>query len=125
MQTLLQLNPPIPMKTPRGEGMAVMVIDYGPDFDLWWTVILTKGEHAGEIWTYSNPEVRGVENISLGRQVQAIAKQNGLHHPNGSGNGNGMGGRMNPEPMAKPHPGNPVSLEQHDDRQSPPPSRGV
>jgi hypothetical protein len=67
MQTLLQLNPPIPMKTPRGEGLAVMVIDYGPDFDLWWTVILSKGDHAGEIWTYANPEVRGVTNITLGR----------------------------------------------------------
>ena len=47
--------------------MAVLVIDYGLDHDLWWTVILTKGEHAGEIWTYPNPEVRGVENITLGR----------------------------------------------------------
>ena len=66
MQTMLQLNPPIPLSTPKGEGIAVMVIDYGIDHDLWWTVIISRGEHAGEIWTYANPEVRGVENITLG-----------------------------------------------------------
>ena len=67
MQTMLQLNPPLPMRTPKGEGMAVLVIDYGPDFDLFWTVMVSKGEHAGEIWTYPNPQVRGVDNITLGR----------------------------------------------------------
>ena len=93
MQSMLQLNPPIPMQTPRGEGMAVMVIDYGPDFDLWWTVIIGKGEHAGEIWTYPNPQVRGVENISLGRHVSAThpgangKSENGYDSPkNGNGN---------------------------------------
>ena len=67
MQTLLQLDPPIPMRTPKGEGLATLVIDYGPDYDLLWTVIVTKGEHAGEVWTYPNHQVRGVENVSLGR----------------------------------------------------------
>jgi hypothetical protein len=67
MQTMLQLSPPIPLFTPKGEGLAVLVIDYGVDHDLWWTVILSKGEHAGEIWTYANPDVRGIENITLGR----------------------------------------------------------
>ncbi len=69
MQSLLQLDPPIPMRTPKGEGIATLVIDYGPDYDLLWTVIVTKGEHAGEIWTYPNHQVRGVENVSLGRHV--------------------------------------------------------
>lgn len=75
MQTMLQLNPPIPLKTPKGEGLAVLVIDYGPDHDLWWTVILSKGEHAGEIWTYPNPKVRGVENVTLGRFPEQEAKE--------------------------------------------------
>jgi hypothetical protein len=57
------------MRTPKGEGVAIMVIDYGPDYDLFWTVIVSKGEHAGEIWTYPNPQVRGVENVTLGRHV--------------------------------------------------------
>ena len=71
MQSLLQLDPPIPMRTPKGEGLATLVIDYGPDYDLLWTVIVTKGEHAGEIWTYPNTQVRGVENASLGRHAPA------------------------------------------------------
>ena len=74
MQTLLQLNPPIPLSTPKGEGLAVLVIDYGPDFDLWWTVIISKGEFAGQIWTYANPEVRGVANITLGRHPAALSR---------------------------------------------------
>ncbi len=94
MQSMLQLNPPIPMKTPRGEGMAVMVIDYGPDFDLWWTVIISHGEHAGEVWTYANPKVRGVENITLGRpptaEVQAVQSEGG-NGRNGHGRGAGDG----------------------------------
>lgn len=118
MQTLLQLNPPIPMKTPCGDGMAVMVIDYGPDFDLWWTVILSKGEHAGEIWTYSNPEVRGVENISLGRHLQPSIKSNG----NQSHNGNGH--VVGPEAAVGPHPGEKSLPEQSNGRQYPPPMRG-
>jgi hypothetical protein len=64
---LMQLNPPIPLSTPKGPGLAVLVIDYGPDHDLLWTVIIGKGEHAGEIWSYGNPQVRGVENVSLAR----------------------------------------------------------
>ena len=87
--------------------MAVLVIDYGPDHDLWWTVILTKGEHAGEIWTYPNPDVRGVENITLGRHPagsstteraeSANSATNGRgftnfpEQPNGSGNGHSHG----------------------------------
>jgi hypothetical protein len=81
MQTMLQLNPPIPLSTPKGEGIAVMVIDYGIDHDLWWTVMISRGEHAGEIWTYANPEVRGVENITLGRPDSATLK------PTARGNG--------------------------------------
>src|SRR2546429_5803404 len=82
MQTMLQLNPPIPLSTPKGDGIAVMVIDYGIDHDLWWTVIISRGEHAGEIWTFANPEVRGVENITLGRPVAPSSKE-----PASRGNG--------------------------------------
>ena len=85
MQTMLQLSPPIPLCTPKGEGLAVLVIDYGPDHDLWWTVVISRGEHAGEIWTYANPEVRGVENVTLGRHVNGSpsgknAAQQHLNH---------------------------------------------
>lgn len=60
-----QLNPPIPMFViGKGEGYAIAAIDYGPDYDLMWTVIITD---TGEIWTATNKEIRGVVNWTLGR----------------------------------------------------------
>ena len=61
---MLQLNPPLPMNTPKGEGFAHIVIDYGPESDLYWTVMITE---TGEIWTFSNRDVRASKNITLGR----------------------------------------------------------
>lgn len=66
---MLQLNPPLPMTTPKGKGLAHVVIDYGPEHNLFWTVFITEGKAAGEIWTYGNPEVRAEANITLGREV--------------------------------------------------------
>jgi hypothetical protein len=61
---MLQLNPPLPMNTPKGEGFAHILIDYGPESDLYWTVLL---KDSGEIWTFANYEVRASKNITLGR----------------------------------------------------------
>lgn len=61
---MLQLNPPLPMLTPKGEGFAHVLIDYGPESDLYWTVFVTA---TGEVWTFSNREVRAAKNITLGR----------------------------------------------------------
>jgi hypothetical protein len=61
---MLQLNPPLPMNTPKGEGFAHFLLDYGPESDLYWTVFITA---TGEIWTFANREVRASKNITLGR----------------------------------------------------------
>ena len=61
---MLQLDPPIPMSTPKGEGFAHVLLDYGPESDLYWTVLITA---TGEIWTYANRHVRAAKNITLGR----------------------------------------------------------
>lgn len=61
---ILQLDPPIPMNTPKGEGFAHFLIDYGMESDLYWTVFITD---TGEIWTYANKLVRASKNITLGR----------------------------------------------------------
>lgn len=61
---MLQLNPPIPISTPKGNGMAWIVIDYGPEFNLMWVVAI---DETGEIWTFDNPQVRAQKNITLGR----------------------------------------------------------
>ena len=44
--------------------MAVLVIDQGPDWDLWWTILLDR---SGEVWTVPNSKVRGVNNVTMGR----------------------------------------------------------
>lgn len=61
---ILQLNPPIPVETPKGPGMAHLVIDYGIEHNLFWVVFL---DATGECWTYTNPEIRAQKNVTLGR----------------------------------------------------------
>lgn len=61
---MLQLNPPLPLKTLKGDGLAHFLLDYGPESDLYWTVFITA---TGEIWTFANREVRADKNITLGR----------------------------------------------------------
>ena len=59
-----QLNPPIPITTPKGESLCHFLIDYGPESDLYWVCFQND---TGEIWTWNNMEVRAQKNISLGR----------------------------------------------------------
>lgn len=61
---ILQLNPPIPVETPKGSGMAHLVIDYGIEHNLFWVVFI---DATGECWTYINPEIRAQKNVTLGR----------------------------------------------------------
>lgn len=61
---IVQLNPPLPLLTPKGSGLAHFLIDYGPEFDLHWTVFL---DNSGECWTFGNRDVRATKNVTLGR----------------------------------------------------------
>jgi hypothetical protein len=63
---MLQLDPPIPMESPQGDGYAHLVIDYGQEFHLLWVIFLDAG---GACWTFPNPEVRMKQpNPTMGRQ---------------------------------------------------------
>ena len=64
MSHILQLNPPMPMETPKGKGLAHFLIDYGAEHHLLWTVFI---DATGECWTFANPEIRAQSNPSLGR----------------------------------------------------------
>lgn len=75
--SMLQLDPPIPLVTPKGEGFAHVLLDYGPESDLYWTVLITQ---TGEIWTYANRYVRAGKNITLGR-TQPNVPEDDQHHP--------------------------------------------
>lgn len=62
--SMIQLNPTIPVTTPKGSGIAHFLIDYGPESNLHWVVFLDNG---GECWTYQNYDIRALQNITLGR----------------------------------------------------------
>ena len=62
--SILQLNPPIPVITPKGDGYAHLLIDYGAEFNLLWVVFL---DDSGECWTYDNTQIRAQKNITMGR----------------------------------------------------------
>lgn len=59
-----QLNPSIPMETPKGRGLAIAVIDYGLEHSLLWVVAI---DATREIWCVPNADVRMQKNWSAGR----------------------------------------------------------
>jgi len=61
---ILQLNPTLPIETPKGKAMAVMVIDYGPEHHLLWVCFQNE---TGECWTWPNPQIRAETNPTFGR----------------------------------------------------------
>lgn len=61
---MLQLDPPIPLLTPNGKGLAHVLIDYGAEHELLWVVFI---DETGECWTYPNPMIGACENITMGR----------------------------------------------------------
>ncbi len=62
--SLVQLNPPIPLTTPKGEALAHVLIDYGAEFDLLWVCFQ---QDTGECWTWNNRHVRSPKNITMDR----------------------------------------------------------
>lgn len=64
LSMICQLNPPLPVYTPKGPALAHLVIDYGPEHHLLWTCFLNAG---GECWTFSNMEIRLEANLTMGR----------------------------------------------------------
>ena len=61
---ILQLDPPLPMMTPRGKALAHLVIDYGIECHLLWVCALNED---GAVWTFQNPDVRLEFNPTIGR----------------------------------------------------------
>jgi len=65
MQNLIQLNPPLPIVTPLGKGLAHVLIDYGIEHDLMWVCFQNE---TGECWTWSNKDIKADKNITIGRK---------------------------------------------------------
>jgi hypothetical protein len=64
---ILQLNPCIPLSTPKGDGYAFAIIDYSQEHDLMFVVAIND---TGEIWTFQNKDVRAEKNITIGRLIK-------------------------------------------------------
>lgn len=62
--SLLQLNPQIPIDTPKGRAQAVLVIDYSEEHHLIWVVFQ---DDTGECWAWPNDKIRAIKNPTLGR----------------------------------------------------------
>jgi hypothetical protein len=67
-----QLNPTLPLETPKGKGFAHFLIDYSQEHDLLWVVFLNKN---GECWTFKNSEIRIQKNFSIGRNDVSVIKR--------------------------------------------------
>jgi hypothetical protein len=61
---VIQLNPTIPVMTPKGSGWAFFLIDRSQEHDLEWVVFLDNG---GYCWTFRNSDVRIQKNLTLSR----------------------------------------------------------
>jgi hypothetical protein len=61
---MIQLNPPIPLITPKGKGWAHILIDLSQEHHLQWVVFL---DETGECWTFQNPEIKIQSNYTMGR----------------------------------------------------------
>ena len=69
---IIQLNPTIPVDTPKGAGLAWFLLDYSEEHHLMWVVAL---DESGEIWTFPNIDVRAQKNITMGRLTQKTVKE--------------------------------------------------
>lgn len=63
---MIQLNPSLPLVTPKGKGNAFFIIDYGEEHSLLWVVFL---EDSGECWTFRNEQIRLQNNFTMRPKV--------------------------------------------------------
>jgi hypothetical protein len=64
---MIQLNPPLPVDTPKGSALAHVLIDYGIEHNLMWVCFV---DSTGECWTWPNNQIRAQKNITLGRTLK-------------------------------------------------------
>ncbi|NBW21080.1 MAG: hypothetical protein EBR82_75265, partial [Caulobacteraceae bacterium] len=71
---MLQLNPEMWVMTPKGEGLAFLVTDYGMDHNKIFTVML----QSGDILDFDIRDLRRTENPSFGVRAPEVPNP---HYP--------------------------------------------
>lgn len=61
--TILELQCPLEVTTPKGKATLRLVIDYGMEANLTWVGFLNAN---GECWCFENRDIRLVPNITRG-----------------------------------------------------------
>lgn len=69
---ILQLDPNIPIRTPKGDAQAIGWLDYSEEHDLMWICFL---DSTGECWIFPNSEIRAFENYTVGRRFKIDSKK--------------------------------------------------
>ena len=64
---MIQLNPPIPLSTPKGNGWAFFLIDRSQEHDLEWVTFI---DETGECWTFNNSQIRIQKNYTMKRNLE-------------------------------------------------------
>lgn len=76
---MLQLNPPLPVDTPRGPAYAHMAIDYSQEHYVLSVCFLCD---SGECWVVPNRDVSLQRNLTMGVRVPANNASAGSPMPN-------------------------------------------
>lgn len=66
MTYMLQLNPSIPVKTPKGTGECIAWLDYSKEDNLLWLVAM---DDTGKCWLVPNQDISLLDNYSIGRNL--------------------------------------------------------
>lgn len=67
---MMQLNPPLPVDTPKGPAYAHMMIDYSQEHYLLFVCFLCD---SGECWVLPNKDVKLQRNLTMGIRLPAAA----------------------------------------------------
>jgi hypothetical protein len=67
---ILQLNPPLPLTTPKGDGWAFFMIERSQEHHIEWVVFLNEN---GQCWTFQNPEIRIQTNYTMNRRTKDVS----------------------------------------------------
>jgi len=63
---ILEVKQSMQVDTPKGRGRIWLVTEYGSEIEKVFTVIL---DDTGEIWEFTNKEVRATSNVTMGRKI--------------------------------------------------------